>query len=216
MGALSTLKRNGWLESRKWPDGAACSLMDRLFNRMDGTYPNRWRSAFANQAAIANWREAWAEAFEEEGMTAEEVKRGIVECRKRYDWPPSLAEFLKACRPPLDYEATYLEAVEQLRRRESDSDRWSNPAVYWAAAVKVGSFDLTTSRYDQIKGRWKRALDEAINEIQEGNLPNEVPKRRIALPAPGETTVSPEEAKRRLAEIVEKFGNATRIPDGDL
>ena len=38
MGALSTLKRNGRLDPRQWPDGAACPLMDRLFNRLDGAY----------------------------------------------------------------------------------------------------------------------------------------------------------------------------------
>lgn len=215
MGALSTLNRAGWLEPRRWPDGAECSLIDRLYNRMDGTYPNRWRSAFANQTAITNWREAWAEAFEEEGLTAEEVKRGIVECRKRYDWPPSLAEFLKACRPPVDYEATFHEAVEQMRRRESDADRWSSPAVYWAA-VKIGAFDLQSTRFDQIKGRWKKALDDAGNEIRAGALPNEVPKRLVALPAPGETSVSPEEARRRLDEILAKFGMATKMPEGGL
>ena len=215
MGALSTLKQNGWLESRKWPDGSSCSLMDRLFNRMDGTYPNRWRSAFANQSAIANWREAWAEAFDEERITAEEVKRGIVECRRRYDWPPSLAEFLKACRPPIDYEETYHEAVEQMRRRESDTDRWSSPAVYWAA-VNVGSFDLQSSRYDQIKGRWKRALDEAISEILAGRLANNVPKRFVALPAPGQITLTPEEAGERMAEIMAKLRMATAMPDEGL
>lgn len=215
MGALSTLKRNGWLDPRQWPDGAACSLMDRLFNRLDGAYPNRWRAAFANQAAIANWREAWAEAFEEEGLTVEEVKRGIVECRRRYDWPPSLPEFLKACRPPVDYEAAFHEAVEQLRRRESDSDHWSSPAVYWAA-VKIGGYDLQSSRYDQIKGRWKKALDDAANEIRAGVLANDVPKRLVALPAPGQITLTPEEAAERMAEIMAKLRTATAIPDDGL
>lgn len=215
MGALSTLKRNGWLDSRQWPDGADCSLMDRLFNRLDGAYPNRWRTAFANQTAIANWREAWAEAFEEEGLTVEEVKRGIVECRRRYDWPPSLPEFLKACRPPVDYESAFHEAVEQLRRRESDSDRWSSPAVYWAA-VKIGGYDLQSSRYDQIKGRWKKALDDAANEIRAGVLANDVPKRLVALPAPGQITLTPEEAAERMAEIMAKLRTATAIPDDGL
>lgn len=214
MGALSTLNRSAWLEGRAWPDGTTCSLMDRLFNRLDGIYPNRWRAAFANQAAIANWREAWAEAFEEEGITAEEVKRGIVESRRRYDWPPSLAEFLKACRPPIDYEAAFIEAVEQLRLREYDRDRWTRPAIYWAAAVKVGAFDMQSMRYDQIKGRWKRAVDAAEDEIRAGKLPNEVPKFLTALPAPGQADLPPEEIARRLAEVVERFGKATKMPAG--
>jgi hypothetical protein len=197
----STSRLSAWLEPHPKLDGVA--LIDHLFNRLDGLYPNRWRAAFANQQAIDNWRVAWAEGLAEEGITFAEIKRGLVECRRRFDWPPSFAEFLKACRPAPDYEAAFLEAVEQMRLREAGQDRWSSPAVYWAAA-KLGA-DLSAHPYEAIKNRWRAALDEAIEGVRTGKLPGEVPKRMGSLPAPGQCAVPPEVARQRLAEIRQKL-----------
>ena len=80
---------------------AVISLIDHLFNRLDGAYPGKWRQNFRNQQAIDNWAESWVEAFEEEGITPQDVKVGLRECRKRFGWPPSVAEFMQACRPAL-------------------------------------------------------------------------------------------------------------------
>jgi len=193
----STFSTNPWLDPHPALDGLA--VMDHLFNRLDGLYPHRWRSAFPSPDSIANWRQAWAEGFAEEGMTMAEIKRGIAECRRLFDWPPSFPEFVKACRPALDYERAFIEAVEQMRKRETGGDTWSIPAVYWAA-VKLGS-DLSAHPYPAIKGRWMAALDDAIEGIRTGKLPDDVPQRREALPAPGQCSVSPEVAKQRLANI---------------
>ena len=78
----STAPQSVWLE--KHPR-LGVSLMDHLWNRMDGTYPNRWRAAFANEQAIENWREAWADAFSDERITPDEVRSTIAVCRKTYD-----------------------------------------------------------------------------------------------------------------------------------
>lgn len=193
----STFSTNPWLDPHPALDGLA--VMDHLFNRLDGLYPHRWRSAFPSPDSIANWRQAWAEGFAEEGMTMAEIKRGIAECRRLFDWPPSFPEFVKACRPALDYERAFIEAIEQMRKRETGEDEWSTPAVYWAA-VKVGG-DLRAYPYNAIKGRWQAALDDAIEGIRTGKLPAAVPQRREALPAPGQCSVPPEVAKQRLAGI---------------
>lgn len=193
----STSPLRAWLEPNPKLDGVA--LIDHLFNKLDGLYPHRWRSAFANQHAIANWRQAWAEGFAEESMTMAEIKRGIAECRRLFDWPPSFPEFVKACRPNLDYERAFIEAIEQMRKRETGADEWSMPAVYWAT-VKVGG-DLRAHPYSAIKGRWKAALDEAIEGIRTGKLPNSIPQRLDALPAPGQCSVPPEVAQQRIANI---------------
>lgn len=193
----STSPLSAWIDPHPKLDGVA--LIDHLFNKLDGLYPHRWRSAFANQHAIANWRQAWAEGFAEDGLTMVEIKRGIAECRRMFDWPPSFAEFVKACRPMLDYERAYIESIEQMRKRQTGADEWSLPAIYWAA-VKLGS-DLSAYPYNAIKGRWKAALDDAIDGVRSGRLPAEVPQRLEALPAPGQTSISPEVAKQRLAGI---------------
>ncbi len=73
------------------------SIMDYLYSKFDGMYPGKWRSAHPNQTSVQNWRNTWAEAFDEEHITPGQVKAGIDQCRKLFDWPPSLTEFLKAC-----------------------------------------------------------------------------------------------------------------------
>lgn len=212
MGALSTTHSNGWLQVRQWPDtDKPLSLMDRLFNRLDGSYPHKWRSAFANEQAIQNWREAWAEAFDEEGLTPDEVKAGIVTCRKLYDWPPSLPEFLKACRPAIDPERAFIEATEQMRMRDAGKDRWSSPVVYWAA-VSLGN-DLRNNHYGAISKRWVAALDFAEKRMRSGELPNEVPVRREALPAPGRQSIDAEQAAANIAKLHEIIGKS-RIAEG--
>lgn len=208
MGALlSTQPSSAWLTPRQWPDAdKPLSMMDRLFNRMDGSYPHKWRSAFANAQAIQNWREAWAEAFDEEGLAPEEVKAGIVTCRKQYDWPPSLPEFLKACRPSVDPERAFHEAVEQMRLRDAGKDVWSSPVVYWAAC-SLG-VDLRNNHYGAISKRWAAALDWAGKRIKSGELPNEVPPRLEALPPPGRQSIDPEKAAANIAKLHDIIGKS--------
>ncbi len=172
----------------KWLDvhpALGISMMDHLFNRLDGAYPHKWRSAFASQDAIINWRESWAETFEEENLTTAEVQTGWKACRRLYDWPPSIAEFLRACRPALDPLAAYHEALSGLAAREAgEIGLWSSPAVYWAA---VGmAYDLKMQTHGQIKGRWERALAEQSAKGQWEPIP--APMLQIGVSAGTRTT----------------------------
>jgi hypothetical protein len=101
----STSPPSVWLDPHPKLDGLA--LIDHLFNRLDGMYPHKWRSAFASDQAVANWRTAWAEALADEGVTLEEVRAGLRACR-RQGWPPSFAEFFRACRPPIDCQSALI------------------------------------------------------------------------------------------------------------
>lgn len=187
---------NAWLEPRQALDGLA--LIDHLFNRLDGLYPNKWRAAFANDQAIANWRTAWAEGFADEGVTADEVRAGLKACRRR-EWPPSFAEFFKDCRPSIDYQVALMEAVEQMGRRESKTDRWSHPAIYWAA-VKIGSYDLSRKTLRELQPDWNRAFGD---QLALGQWP-EIPDRLPALPAPDETH-SAEVGRETIREMLRRL-----------
>jgi hypothetical protein len=133
------------------------SSIDHLYNRLDGAYPHKWRSNFPDAQSIENWRESWVESFEEEGLTFDEVKMGIRQCRRLYAWPPSISEFLTACRPALDPVAAYQEAVAGLADRErGEIGVWSSLAVFWAAVPLA--YDLKMQTYGQIKARWEAAL----------------------------------------------------------
>lgn len=147
---------------------------------------------------LAGIKQVWAAELGD--YSREEIARGVASCRTR-DWPPTLPEFLKLCRPAIDYERAYHEAVEQMRKREDGADTWSTPAVFWAAC-KLGG-DLRAHPYHAIKGRWAAALDAASQDLAAGKLPAEIPERRVALPAPGQISIPPEEAKRRLSAMSE-------------
>lgn len=189
---FSTAPQSRWLDPHP---ALGISLMDHLFNRLDGAYPNRWRAAFATDQAIANWRESWAESFEAVRLTPDEVKAGLNRCRAKLDWPPSIAEFIKACRPPVNYDAALYEACQQLRLRSEGKDEWTNPAFFWAA-VKVGEYDMLNVSHGQLIKRFAAALDEVLeSDVQP------VPARAIALPAPGHTRAAPERVKAEVEKV---------------
>lgn len=170
--------------------------MDRIFARLEAFYGARLADAWKG-SDVAAVKRVWAEELA--AYTADEVRKGLDACRAR-DWPPTLPEFLKACRPPLDYEAAFLEAVEQMRLRDEGKDKWTRGAAYWAA-VRLGR-DLQTLPYVALKGRWHTALDAAAAQVASGELPAQVPVRTVSLPAPGGTSASKERVREHLAALV--------------
>ncbi|AEV24608.1 hypothetical protein Dsui_0188 [Azospira oryzae PS] len=166
---------------------------------MEDRYGDLWAArygAFPRSRVMRTWAQDLAD------MTPDEVTRGVNACRDR-KFPPTLPEFRELCRPALDYERAFIEAVEQMRKREIGEDKWSCAAVYWAGC-KLGC-DLRAHPYHAIKGRWHAALDDAIQGIRDGSLPDVVPQRLEALPSPGTTSVPPEVARERLAAIREQL-----------
>lgn len=179
----STLKTSAWLEPHA---RLGISLMDHLFNRLDGAYPNKWRASFKTEQAISNWRESWAEAFDEEGITTQMISDGIRRCRKLFDWPPSLTEFLKACKPPIDIDAAVYEAIAQMRARQEARDVWSDPAIFWAAA-RVGEFDMLSQTFAQLKPRFESELRKVLETVVQP-VPARVPM--LAAPSKSESTAN--------------------------
>ena len=176
------------------------SPIEHLFNKLDMLYPMRWRSQFKSAKDHENWCQCWGEELEDRSVTFDEAKAGIDRCIELYTWPPSFPEFLKACRPSLDYEAAFCEAVEQMQKRNDEEDeRWSNPAIYWAS-VKLG-VDIMNTVYLNVKVRWKSALDEAIHKVQAGILPTEIPVRKVSLPPPKRSKNMSAVAIRELAKV---------------
>lgn len=198
----STLKPSVWLEPHQ---KLGISLMDHLFNRLDGAYPNRWRAAFPSHQAIANWRETWADAFEEEKITPDQISSGLRVCRRMYDWPPSLTEFIKACNEDyLDIDSLIDDAVRQLQKRQMGEDRWVNPRLYWAAQ-KVGHFDMMNSSRAELRERFEKAYRSL------GNFVDSVPPNRPALPQPGKGVTDSTTAKANLEKLREMMKIATKV-----
>lgn len=172
------------------------SMMDHLFNRIDGAYPGRWRKDFPDAQAVENWRESWVEAFEDEGVTPAEVKVAIQAMRKRFSWPPSIAEFIALARPPVDPDAAYHEAVAGLQERLCGRmGEWSHRAVYWAADLL--RHDLLKQGQEQVKARWKKVL---AAQLERKGLP-EIPAPALQLPAPGHSATERERAVAHMVQL---------------
>lgn len=192
---LPTVNENKWLCAHPKLNGI--SLMDHLFNRLNGMYASKWISNFRDDLAIENWKEAWAEAFDEDGLTPNDIAVGIKNCRRMFDWPPSLAEFVKACRPWTAPELAHQIAVTGMAARaKGEMGEWPHPAVYWTA-VRIGAHDLLNMSYSGIKSRWEAAFTDVLSKDRWGPIP--VPA--VALPAPGKTTLDRAEADKRLEEV---------------
>lgn len=195
------------------PDVGA--LVDALFARLFGFYGRRWVELWqtgqtlpdGTDAGICAAKRVWAAELAD--LTATEVGRGLAACRG-LKFPPSLPEFLAAARPAIDPQAAHAEAVEQLRLRERDADRWSHPAIYWST-VEIGAHDLLAQPYAAIRARWCAVLER---HLARDCLP--VPKRLVALESPERAGSAAQQtrrertaqAQRELAALVERMRGA--------
>lgn len=136
----------------------------------------------------------WCEALA--GFTSDEVARGIASVRLRR-FAPNLPEFLHLCRPALDPEVAWLEAVRGMRAKAAHEPfAWSHPAVYWAARAidvehQLEDFAKVRKRWAAVleaefaKGAWASPPDftqRTLHAPRQESLPV-VPERREAVTA---------------------------------
>jgi hypothetical protein len=163
-------------------------LLDKMLLDYGKKFTDQWGGIDPDKL-IAHWSRELA------GYLPAELRRGYEALAGR-DWPPSLPEFKRMCRPAVDGLVAYYEAVEGVRARErGEMGTWSHPAIFWAS-VKL-AFDLKSLSYSSIKDRWEVAL---ATEMDKGQWA-EIPQPSLALPAPGKTHLSREEAVKRLSEL---------------
>lgn len=179
--------------------------IERVFDRFSAFYGSKFADLWCG-CDTDGVKRAWAEALA--GYSSEEIKHGLEACLSRI-FPPTLPEFLMLCRQPIDLEAAFYEACEQLLQRETGKDKWTHPAIYWAA-VTIGYFDMRNATWGGIKVRWTAVLKA---ELDKREWP-EIPPPREALPAPGKSSVSQEELHRRIVEIRDMLARKTTAPPG--
>jgi hypothetical protein len=164
-------------------------MLDRMFLTYGKRFVDQWAGTSTDKL-IAHWSRELA------GYLPQEIRRGLDALESR-DWPPTLPEFKKLCRPAIDATVAYYEALEQGQKREmGEAGEWSSPAVYWAWQ-KIGAFDFKNQSYSQLKTRWEKAL---ADEIEKGAWPA-VPEPRLALPEPGKSHLSKEKATQMINEL---------------
>jgi hypothetical protein len=176
--------------------------IEKLFDKMLLDYGKKFTDHWSGtdpEKLIAHW------AHELAGYSKDELRRGYEGLAGR-DWPPTLPEFKRMCRPPVDPVAAYYEAVHGLQERERGRvGEWSHPAIFWAASKMV--HDLLNMTYTAMKSRWEKALTDSLNAGQWADIP--VPM--VALPPPGKTQADRAEAQRRMAEL--KASEVIKAPE---
>lgn len=191
-----------------WPEGAIPEhWIESLFKKMAFTYgikfADQWRGIDADGI-----KRHWAEKLG--ALSNDELRNGVLKLETR-DWPPTLPEFIKLCRPVVDPVVAFHEALEQGGRRErGEPDEWSAPALFWAWS-RIGAYDFAHLTYAALEARWKAALTREM----EKESPEPIPKQMIALPEPGKTLLATERAQQLLANFKAKgMGDAAASGDG--
>ncbi|VEI25152.1 hypothetical protein [Bordetella bronchiseptica] len=171
----------------------ARSLGDLVVSELRLLYGSKFAQAWEGltpREVKASWGEKLA------GLTEAEARVGLVACLGR-DWPPTLPEFIRLCRPWMDPEVAFHEAVAGMAaRKRGEMGAWSHPAVFHAAR-SVGTHDLLNCGYSVMRSRWERAFRDELARGQWGPVPMPAP----ALPAPGATRATPEEAAEAMAKM---------------
>jgi len=146
------------------------------------------------------------------GLSQQEMQTGIAACMLR-PWPPTLPEFMRLCRPWMEPEIAFQQAVKGLMaRQQGKHGYWAHPAVYWAA-LRIGNHDMLSGSWQTLKTRWEAAFGYLL--AQKDLHP--VPEPAQALPAPGSASLSREEAHRLAAQVRQMTGEtatpASKVTD---
>lgn len=171
-------------------DPLPMAWIEKLFDRMVSLYGHKFLDMWRD-VNLQGVKETWAQELGK--LSRDEVARGA-NALLAQEWPPTLPQFIKLCKPSVDAVAAYYEAVNGVVAREHGNiGEWSHPAIFWAS-VKVGAFDLKHQTYSQIKTRWESALSEEMAK----SAWSAIPKPMIALPALA--PASKEVAERYIAQ----------------
>lgn len=172
--------------------------IDWLLRRMGAM----WGKSFFDKWSMlqpGEMLDTWSKATK--GLSELEFRRGVAKL-KDFERPPSLPDFLKACRPEVNPLTAYYEALEGVRSREQgEVGTWTHPAIFWAS-VRVSTFELKNQSYSQIRQRWETAL---AAELAKGQW-DEISAPMVALAAPEVKPLSREAATKMLQELKEKSG----------
>ncbi|TGV09431.1 hypothetical protein E4695_04765 [Alcaligenaceae bacterium 429] len=203
---LSTFEQeNPWLVPVAKLEGK--TLMEHLYGRFNGMYPYLWKANFTDMDAITDWEISWAEAFADEGIKPDDIATGLKGCRTMFPKPPSLTEFLGACRPYLEPSTAFHEAVAGMQARaKGENFTYSHPAIFFAA-IAAGQHDIMNGSYVGMQERWKKTL---AAQLAKKSWP-EIPAPVKALPP---QVVSKAEAIKENKKVMQMVEEAVSVKPG--
>jgi hypothetical protein len=174
---------------RPLPETWVEQLFERMLLEYGKKFTDQWGAADMD-TLIAHWSHELA------GYRGAELDRGVAALASK-DWPPTLPEFKRMCRPPVDAMRAYYEAVAGVQARfAGEFGTWSHPAIYWAAMPMA--VELREQTFSAVKARWETAL--AV-QLGRGEW-DEIPKPLLALTAPGQSTTSSAKAREAIKQLV--------------
>jgi len=175
----------------------------RLVHRLVMTYGTRFWQAYEGIGEV-ELAQHWARELA--GFTGAEIAAGLAACKTR-PWPPTLPEFMALCRPWMDAQVAFQQAVAGMSAmRKGEIGNWPHPAVYWAA-VRVGTHDVLACGWQTMRNRWEAALAEVLAQ----GAWHPIPAPAAQLPAPGATSLGRDEAQRLMAQVRQVTGQ-TALP----
>lgn len=148
----------------------------RLFVYMESLYGARFQDMWGSVSDKGVMIKVWAQALI--GLRRDEVARGRDALAAR-EWPPTLPEFIKLCRPGLSPLVAYNEALEGMIKRDQGEDfRWSHPAIFWAASKLA--YDLRHQTWGAIEKNWSAVLATEYAKGQWATIPAVQRVQRLA------------------------------------
>jgi len=115
-------------------DAATAKMVNMIFIRFEAIYTHKFKSAYHTDQVLQVAKREWA--FSLQGYTDVQILSSIEKCKLAFDWPPTIAEFIrliKPCKSDLGLPETrdaYNEACSILN--DQATHNWSHPAVYFA------------------------------------------------------------------------------------
>lgn len=181
--------------------------VEKLFSRMQACYGNRFLDMFAN-ANMIEVKAVWGQQMYL--LSNHELCRGVAALMTR-EWPPSLPEFIKLCKPPIDAEVAYYEALEQgLAREEGRPNTWTSPAIYWAWRT-IGGFEFRSQSFAYLKSRWSKVL---ADEVAKGTWPP-IPEMALQLGVDMKSTEMSARGAQELDKAIHRFQSKSTDPNID-
>lgn len=180
------------------PRQIAAGVFARLTAQFGAKLLDHW-------AAVPGVRDEWGQALAD--LHPLEIERGLRATQGRA-FVPTLGEFVLLCRPALDPETAWHEAVAGMSVREyGHPGEWSHPAVYRAATGFA--WELRTSSYPAQRKAWGLRLQREFARGW-GEIPP--PTLRIT-EAPVRTGPPPDHIRTQIRAQLASAGRFPKQPD---
>lgn len=133
------------------------TLVKFLFANFQAIYGEKWTRPFIDKDVLSLSMGHWDDSIKH--LDIEQIKQAVLIIRNEFEWPPSIAEFLKV----IDRinGAPYWRDALQLAIKSS----FTHPAIKMAMK-KVGEYELRHGSSREVERSFKEAYEQAIIEVR--------------------------------------------------